>query len=277
MAVFAHGQFYGAIQIERIAGSFSLKHALADRPAHDVDIHTHQDAHIVLVTGGDYISSARGEPDDEAPLIYNPPGTTHRDCFHRGLGSFLAISIPVGLAIEIVRSDMAAHLTGRMRRCLARSILRESASGGEEMILDALCLELLAAIGAADDAFRLPPPWLGRAYELLNDRFTEELHIGEIARAIGVHPVHLARAYRRHYRSTPGDHLRARRLERAASLLTATAAALADVAIQAGFSDQSHMTRSFGQVFGVTPARYRRLVGGDVSSMQDGDGGNIGR
>jgi AraC-like DNA-binding protein len=71
----------------------------------------------------------------------------------------------------------------------------------------------------------------------------------------------LSRAYysRRHRKQTGLSPLHYRRQARvlAAQVMIENGTALADVALQAGFSDQAHMTRQFRQILGVTPGTYR--------------------
>ena len=98
-AKLAHGEFFGRFQRELDAGGFTLAHIRAD-PHRDVQRHTHDAAHFIFVTRGIYVSTAAGAPDvcTSPVLIYNPPGTTHRDRFRRSPdggfdGWFVSISV----------------------------------------------------------------------------------------------------------------------------------------------------------------------------------------
>jgi AraC family transcriptional regulator len=105
-----------------------------------------------------------------------------------------------------------------------------------------------------------PPAWLRQAHELVRDQFTQPLSVSAIAGAVGVHPVHLARSFRRYYGAPIGDYVRSLRLEKARTLLSSTALTLAEIAIGAGFYDQSHLARAFRRYLGMTPRQYRRLT-----------------
>jgi len=76
--------------------------------------------------------------------------------------------------------------------------------------------------------------------------------------------VHLTRVFHQCYGVTPGQYVRALRLDWAAAQLAASAGSpapsLASLAQQAGFSDQSHFTRAFKRHTGHTPAQYRGLA-----------------
>jgi AraC family transcriptional regulator len=132
------------------------------------------------------------------------------------------------------------------------------------LALEGLGLELLAV--ACRSAQRAkgsgPPAWLRRARELLNDCSDQPLKLPEIAAAAGVHPGHLARTFRQHYHCSPGEYARRLRVERACRLLFRGNAPLAEVALEAGFADQSHFSSVFKRYTGFTPAEYRKGMGG---------------
>jgi AraC family transcriptional regulator len=73
-----------------------------------------------------------------------------------------------------------------------------------------------------------------------------------------VHPIHLARVFRQHFRCSPGEYLRQCRMERVTQLLARKSLPLAEIALQAGFSDQSQLTHAFKRFAGLTPGAFRR-------------------
>jgi AraC family transcriptional regulator len=94
--------------------------------------------------------------------------------------------------------------------------------------------------------------------ELANDRFAERLTLAEVASNAGVHPVHLARQFRSRLGCTYGEFVRRIRLTRALERLRNGSQPIAQVAAEAGFADQSHLTRLMTAVVGIAPAAYRR-------------------
>jgi AraC family transcriptional regulator len=261
--ILPHDAFFGALQVGRKLPGFTLAHRIADRPPDEIEIHTHTEAHFVLVTGGKYVSSARGS-SNRTVLIYNPPGTTHRDHFNKGVGSFFTLSIcgeRLADAAEMRLREFASFLVEPSGLCLAHALLRECARGDQrsDLAAESLCYELMAAAGIpAGEEKLLRPGWVDGAYELLQDNYEQNMTVSEVARSVGVHPIHLARTFRIFFRSTPGDLLRRRRLEKAMELLMLSDRSLADIALHCGFTDQSHLTNAFRQVYGVPPARFRR-------------------
>jgi AraC family transcriptional regulator len=77
---------------------------------------------------------------------------------------------------------------------------------------------------------------------------------------MGVHPVHLAREFRRHFRCTPGEYVRRLRVESAARALSHSDAPLAQIGLAAGFSHQAHFCRVFKRHTGMTPSEFRSAL-----------------
>src|SRR5262245_56685976 len=84
-----------------------------------------------------------------------------------------------------------------------------------QMAIEGLMLELIAE--ACRRSPRISeaksPRFLERAKEMLQQCFLEPLSLSEIALAVGVHPVYLASAFRRHYRCSIGEYKRRLRVE----------------------------------------------------------------
>ena len=76
-------------------------------------------------------------------------------------------------------------------------------------------------------------------------------------RLAGVHPSHLAHTFRARLGTSVGEYVRRLRVEWAAERLGDSDAPISAIAIQAGFSDQSHLTREMVRRLGVSPARLR--------------------
>jgi len=273
---FSPGQFYGVANVERQLPSVRVAHLAAAILADGVDEHSHDDAHFVLATHGRYETTAWGDQTEGPPLVFNPPGVIHRDRFVGAGGHFLAVSFEAETwrdlagqaptAIDALRLNHALARTCALR--LTRAILTRDV---EPVALESLGLELAAQVQAPRSESRRRPDWLVTAETYLADSFDQSIAISDVARAAGVHPVHLARGYRRWLGTTPGERLRTRRLERAADLLMLGRVPIGEIALRAGFCDQSHLNRQFRLAYGVTPGEFARLCGrrANVSRVQD--------
>ncbi|MBC7808038.1 MAG: helix-turn-helix transcriptional regulator [Akkermansiaceae bacterium] len=82
----------------------------------------------------------------------------------------------------------------------------------------------------------------------------------QLAEMAGVHPSHLLRAFRQQYHLTPGEFVRRLRIEEACRRLrSGQSTPLSVLALDLGFSDQSHFIRIFRSIVGVTPGAYRKM------------------
>lgn len=103
------------------------------------------------------------------------------------------------------------------------------------------------------------PGWMEQLYELLQDRWDEVLSLEELSAQIGVHPITISKHFPRFMGYTLGQYMRKLKVERSLSLMHQNAS-LSGLAIECGFSDQSHFIRAFRQFIGCRPLEYRRLI-----------------
>ncbi|MEZ4523140.1 MAG: AraC family transcriptional regulator [Thermomicrobiales bacterium] len=101
------------------------------------------------------------------------------------------------------------------------------------------------------------PDWLIEARDYARSELNRRISVPEIAERVGVHPAYLARRFRSEFGVTPAAYARNARLNWASERLIETDLSIAEIAIQAGFSDQSHFTRAFKRFVDLTPAQYR--------------------
>jgi|CXWL01.1.fsa_nt_gi AraC family transcriptional regulator len=268
------GRFFGRLAEQQDLAGFRLARFTPNVPKRAVQRHHHEEAHFVFVLAGTYESRARPARDGAKPrVIYSPPGTTHRDCFadedlSRAAFATLSVSATTRAGFESTTKlpdeevCLPDSAVGLVRQILSEARGLDGAGPVDDLsecITEALCLELLLRSAAGHDEAGAPA-WLGRARELLRDTWLDggPRSVGAIAAAIGVHPVHLARRFRHHFGQTPGEYLRQCRLERARWLLSKSSVGLAEIAMAAGFSDQSHFTHAFRKGFGASPGAFRR-------------------
>jgi len=95
-----------------------------------------------------------------------------------------------------------------------------------------------------------------RAY--MDGHIGERISLDELARQAGVSRFHFARQFRLSTGESPMGYLRRVRIERSKSILQTRDTTIAEVAARLGFSDQSHFTRIFGRLVGVSPGSFAR-------------------
>jgi AraC family transcriptional regulator len=95
------------------------------------------------------------------------------------------------------------------------------------------------------------------------------MEIRSLARVAGLSPYHFARTFARSVGMTPHRYVVGLRLHRAIEFIREGRLCLADIAVATGFSDQAHLTRWVGRVYGVSPSRMTGKQGQRKSKLAD--------
>jgi AraC-like DNA-binding protein len=103
----------------------------------------------------------------------------------------------------------------------------------------------------------LPPGALRRVREYIETHLSESIDLTALAGIAGLSLYHFARAFKQSTGVTPHYYLVQRRVARAQEMLVRTELSLSEIALAAGFSDQSHFARHFRQMLGMTPGQFR--------------------
>jgi AraC family transcriptional regulator len=113
-----------------------------------------------------------------------------------------------------------------------------------------------------------------RATELLEAHLDGNVTLQRVAEACDLSVSHFARAFKTSFRRPPYKWLTERRVARARDLMTNSCLPLADIAACCGFADQSALNRTFKQIHGVSPGKWRRRTTLDPSGPARSSGGD---
>ncbi|QIG98093.1 helix-turn-helix domain-containing protein [Bradyrhizobium sp. 6(2017)] len=104
-------------------------------------------------------------------------------------------------------------------------------------------------------------PWQERrAMEILRANIKRGVALKEVARECGISVGYFSHAFRRTLGVAPHKWIIEQRVVLSKEKLRDDRLSLSDVAIECGFSDQSHLTRAFRQTVGVSPGAWRRAL-----------------
>lgn len=99
---------------------------------------------------------------------------------------------------------------------------------------------------------------LQKAIEYVDSHFIDEITSEKLAELAGVSVPHFNRLFRNILRLSPMEYVLSLRLQEAQRLLSSTRMSMSEVAASVGFYDQSHFTKRFRKVTGITPLQYRK-------------------
>lgn len=103
----------------------------------------------------------------------------------------------------------------------------------------------------------LTPRRLRIICEFIDSHLNEKLTMHHVAKLVSMNAQYLGRAFKRSTGMTISQHIRNRRIHRAQTLLMRLDKSLLEVATEVGMPNQSHFTRVFRQMVGVTPRTFR--------------------
>jgi AraC family transcriptional regulator len=231
--------------------------------------HAHVKDYIIVTLAGRYFSTFDTRTEEFKPwtVSFHQAGTSHTSRYDPNGAKVLYIEVPNDRLKRLwgVCPSHLAHfsLRGGVVEWTARQLYSELKTGDaySSIVMDGLVIQMLAhLLRRRSGRGQCLPAWLGNADEIIRRRFAEPLGLVDIAQLVNVHPVHLAREYRRHYDCTIGEQIRRLRIEYACEQLSNSDLSLAEIGLSAGFADQSHFTTSFRQQIGTAPSHFRKAA-----------------
>jgi AraC family transcriptional regulator len=112
--------------------------------------------------------------------------------------------------------------------------------------------------GSAAVAKPIATSKMRRLMDFIEENLDRDLSLEAMAVEAEISPLYLPHAFKAAVGQSPHQYVLQRRIQKARSLLTSTDGPIADIALAAGFSSQSHLSNWFRRLVGVSPATYRR-------------------
>ena len=239
-------------------------------PRQVMPAHSHTEPLMSLVVSGGFRETI-GKSErfySHGHITFFPAGRTHaqdfgpsgaRQIIFRPHQDWLSYLSDCG-----TRLDCAPYTNGPEFSLLGGRLLQELENDDvlSDMARQGILLEIVAAFGregSDNRAVSHVPPWLRKAREFLHDNAFGSVTLREIARAAGRHETHLAREFRRYFRTSVTGYLRRLRVQQAARLLAEDELEISAIAFDCGFSSHSHLSREFRAFYGITPSAYRSV------------------
>lgn len=263
MLVLGTGQSTGrVVASRRFAGVLvtTTQHASNE---YETGTHYHEHPHLCLLLQGADLES-RGSlpyPREVGQVFFYHAGEPHATVASDGPSRHANIEFDEAFLRTHGVTEPGIETAIRTRRDAAFLVIRiqSEARRGDDVSPLAIESLLLELVGPAPADARTRPRWVQEVDTILHDRWNQQLSLRELSVATGTRPVTISKHFRRYFAATLGDYVRRLRVSRSLPLLANAGIALSDVAYRCGFADQSHFTRTFRALTGVTPGAYRNL------------------
>lgn len=256
--------------VGRVARSVALANCHLSTVAHDgarkVPSHAHDWPFLSTLLRGSYVSRTRTREMEyrRGVCVYHPRDFQHHDEIGRDGGLFFGIQLgpdllrdadrpapESGRDIEILEGNEAYIALGSLYAALC--------ADAEPLVFEALVAELAGCLlGSEPSGKGAMPAWLERTVHRLQDE--RHVTLDELSRDAGVHSTTLTRLFRRYKRCSVGEFHARSRVRRAFFAIVGSKAPLSEICHDAGYADQSHMTRAFKRTFAATPGELRRFA-----------------
>jgi AraC family transcriptional regulator len=227
--------------------------------------HRRGEAHIAMLLRGTMACSCRSAPYEPWIGVFHPPGFAHQVQLRRAVLVELELGEPwLDRLGEHLPAPTGTVVLDGQSRFVATRLVHEfrHLQPASLLVLEGLTAQLLAFAARAEEEATPPgePPWLRPLVGRLEADFTRHVQVNELAAEFQVHPGRLTKLFRLHTGGTVAEFVRQLRVRYVMERLATGDEPLVDLALGAGFADQSHCTREFKRATGETPAAYRRLL-----------------
>lgn len=260
------GRLFGDILKTSVGSELWLTETLCP-PSFKAPRHSHELFQFCFVIEGGFSEKCGQRKRECTPLtlITHPSDETHANRYYSSGAHCFVVEIGEQWLSRFreysLMLDCSTQFNHGFSVWLAKRLYNEfyRMDGASPIAIEGLTLEMMAEVSRrhVKTSESTSPRWLERTRELLQAHFSDEMSLERIARTVGTHPVHLARVFRQYYGCTIGEYIRQLRVEFACRELSLTDAPLAQIALAAGFYDQSHFSRTFKKIVGLTPTVYR--------------------
>ena len=258
------------LRAERV-GSVHLSEAYHP-PGTRLAAHAHRHTAVTFVLTGGFEERVDRRPFEcrSMSLLVKPAGAEHSNRYGTAGARSLFVEL---IGREADRCDGRSRLVGAepfvvddrlAMPALAVYCAFRSRAPNLRWEVEELLLELAGSGGGPRAGSAAgSSPWLRRVEREILERYREAgLSLAALAGVAGVHPVHLARVFRRKHRCSVGSYIQRLRMEEGVRRVAVGKESIADIAISLGYFDQSHFSHAFRTVVGQPPSRARRLVVG---------------
>jgi AraC family transcriptional regulator len=228
--------------------------------------HAHADTTVTLVLRGSLHERVGGVTEIARPLsiVVKPSDTEHTDEFGAAGAYTLQIRIPAHVVEPMVEWQPSLgqwrwEHAPRAASSFLALLEQFRSTPSDTTALQPYIIDALAALAPEADHDFAPPKWLLMVREAIDDA-AHPPRLSDLAILAGVHPVYLARLFRRAFGCSVNEYIQSRRIQKVAELTTDGRHSLSTAAHAAGFSDHAHMCRVFRSRLQTAPGAVRRSL-----------------
>ncbi|WP_175623003.1 AraC family transcriptional regulator [Chryseobacterium schmidteae] len=232
-----------------------------------VDWHYHQNPYFTFLLQGNMTEGNKKETYDcsAGTLLYHHWEDAHYnikpDIFTRGFHIEITENWFEKFQLSKNKAEGSFNIKNPASKLLIHQIFKETKINDPsfELSVNQLLLKIFNQLSSQKENLGKKPIWVKQIDEILHENSTEKLSLEELSHTLNIHPIHLSRDFHKYFHCNLGEYLRKLKVEKSLKLLNEYGS-LSEVALECGFSDQSHFIRCFKENIGITPLKYRKIL-----------------
>lgn len=260
-----NGEFFGQTNETLRFGGLTITDTEYTHPF--VDRHYHENPYFTFLLQGNMTEGNKKEIYDCAAgtLLYHHWQDSHYntkpDVFTRGFHIEISEDWFDKNQLLKDKTEGSFNIKNPAVKLLMYRIFKETKSidNSCEISVDQILLDIFHEIDGQKTSRDKNPLWVQQIDEILHETFMEKLNLSDLAKILNIHPIHLSRDFKKYFHCTLGEYLRKLKVENSLKILNEFES-LSEVALECGFSDQSHFIRCFKENIGITPLKYRNIL-----------------
>jgi AraC family transcriptional regulator len=220
--------------------------------------HRHDEGLVIVLVRGDFREVTANRTLEHAPfsVCVHPELTTHTAEVGLFGAMLLVVTASAGIPKALLGERRESGLLSGLVSVDAVRLFTAVAFEDAPLVVESRALELLWSVKRAmprPDA----PDWMARAVRRVMESYASPLTATRLAEEVGVAPRAVADAFMERFGRTVDDVLKRVRVWKACEALSRGAPSLSALALDLGFTDDSHFSRAFSGVVGRPPGRFR--------------------
>ncbi|MFY1047392.1 helix-turn-helix domain-containing protein [Chryseobacterium sp. GP-SGM7] len=232
-----------------------------------VDWHFHENPYFTFLLQGNMKEGNKTEIYDckAGTLLYHHWEDAHYnikpDVFTRGFHLEITENWLEKFQISKNKVEGSFNIKNPALKLLIYQIFKETKLNDSsfELSVHQLLLNLFEQMSHQEKNIEKKPVWVKQIDEILHESFTEKLSLNELSQNLNIHPIHLSRDFQKYFHCNLGEYIRKLKVEKSLTMLNHYES-LSEVALECGFSDQSHFIRCFKKNVGITPLKYKQIL-----------------
>jgi AraC family transcriptional regulator len=265
MLALAKGTYLGNVVDTLQAEGVSVRATTFQNGDATATTHYHENSHLSFVLQGGVLDKRKTWESERLPgeLMFFHAGEPHQTIIEL----FPTKNINLAIEHEFLQENLATEATIKSAvdrnpnaKFIMLKIYKELVS--EDVFSDCSIKMLLLNLihtNPKTDFKNTRPGWIKTVAELTRDKWNEPLTLKDLSKAAGVHPITISKHFPKYFSCTFGEYMRRLKIEKSLYFLKDSSFSLAEIAAECGFSDQSHFIRTFKQLTGFLPNKYKKL------------------